>query len=307
MKMPNIVRIEDDLDLAKIQRSGQCFRVSVSNDGLYRFIAKDRVLYIRNIDDGLYEVSCDDDEWTAFWHTYFDLGKDYASARARCKGIYPFIDDAMEFGKGIRILNQDPWEMLVTFIISQRKNMPAIATCVETLSARFGKPMQDFCDPRLMGWDGTPFAGIGNSPALEGSFERPGATIPPIHAFPTSHELSKVSEDSLRDCSLGYRAPYVLDAARIVDAGSLDLVACASLEDDELVVELKRVRGVGDKVANCIALFGYGRLGNVPVDVWINRAIDEECGGCDPFARFGADAGLMQQYVFYYMTQRERP
>ena len=92
----------------------------------------------------------------------------------------------------------------------------------------------------------------------------------------------------------------------MVQEGGLDLLECAELADDELIVELKRAQGVGDKVANCIALFGYGRLGNVPVDVWIARAIDEECGGCDPFWQFGSDAGLMQQYVFYYMTQGKR-
>jgi N-glycosylase/DNA lyase len=178
----------------------------------------------------------------------------------------------MDYGQGLRILNQDPWEMLVTFIISQRKSMPAIASAVEALCKKFGEPVA------------SPNGGK-------------------VQSFPSAGALAMASEEDLRGCSLGYRAPYVLDAARRVVSGDLDLALAAHMEDIELFEYLQTVHGVGKKVANCVCLFGFGRTSLVPVDVWIARAIDEHCDGRDPFAQYGADAGIMQQYVFYYMTQ----
>jgi N-glycosylase/DNA lyase len=203
---------------------------------------------------------------------YFDLNRSYADVRDRGRGKSGFVDASMDFGQGLRILQQDPWEMLVTFIISQRKSMPAIATSVEALCEKFGEPI-----------------------ALPGGEE--------AVAFPTAEALVATTDDDLRACSLGYRAPYVADAARRVVDGDLDLDAAAAMGDVELFEYLQTVHGVGKKVANCVCLFGFGRTSLVPVDVWIARAIDERCDGCDPFAQYGADAGIMQQYVFYYMTQ----
>lgn len=102
------------------------------------------------------------------------------------------------------------------------------------------------------------------------------------------------------ECSLGYRTKYVLDALHQVLAGSLDLDSVSAYSDEDLLSKLQNVHGVGKKVANCVSLFGYGRTGCVPVDVWISRAIEKECKGEDPFHLFGENAGIIQQYVFYY-------
>lgn len=279
MKDFNVITIEDDFDLSKIAASGQCFRVRQFDDGMYRFITREHVLYIKKVDvDSIgkfdrsvrYEVSCSPEEWERIWHPYFDLDRDYAAIRKRSGDKNSFIDSAMDFGRGIRVLNQDPWEMLVTFIISQRKNMPAISKSVNLIAERFGSP-------------------------VETQFEM-------IYAFPTPEQLTQASDEDLRACSLGYRAPYVADAARCVLSGELDLNAIASFSDEDLFEELQKVHGVGKKVANCICLFAYGRTSLVPVDVWIARAIEDECAGEDPFDAFGKDAGIIQQYVFYYMT-----
>lgn len=306
--MPHIVRIEDDFDMEKVRTSGQCFRISRLDDGTYRAIARDKVLYLREVDSGRadepggsalgaaagnsavdenaeahtdgkgagarWEVSCTPEEWEAFWSLYFDLGRDYSAIRAACEGRNAFVDEAMGYGRGLRILKQDPWEMLITFIVSQRKNMPAIASAVEQLAQRFGSPV---------------------------ATER-GT----VHAFPTPEQLAAASEDDLRACSLGYRAPYIAETTRQVLSGELDLAALADADDDALFEELQKARGVGAKVANCVCLFGYGRTSQVPIDVWIARAIQEECEGVDPFAQFGDNAGIMQQYVFYYMTDRRK-
>ena len=163
--------------------------------------------------------------------------------------------------------------MLLTFILSQRKSIPAIASGVEALAARWGAPLRT---------------------------EREA-----LFTFPTPEALASATEEELRACALGYRAPYILDAVGQVGGGALDLAALGQLEDEALFRALQAVRGVGKKVAECVCLFGYGRLRRVPVDVWIDRAIREKCGGCEPFSLYEADAGVIQQYVFYAMRREQ--
>ena len=263
------MRIKDDLDLEKIRVSGQAFRIRVMDDGSYRFITGDDVLYIKHAGADEYEVSCPKDRWDTLWHDYFDLDRDYAGIRAEMKGRHGFIDESMACGAGIRILRQDPFEMLVTFIISQRKNIPAIASSVEKLCEKFGKKIKSDREE--------------------------------LYSFPTPEALMAATETELKACSLGYRAPYVADAAFRVATGKTDLHGLYKLSDEDLFDELIKVHGVGKKVANCICLFAYGRVAMVPVDVWIARAIEERCDGVSPFDLFGEYAGIMQQYIFYYM------
>lgn len=259
------VTIPDDFDLDKILASGQCFRPAKQPDGWYRFISGRRVLYLLPRGGQQYETQCKAGEWEQFWRGYFDLDRSYAALRCRMEGQDPFVQSAMDYGKGIRILRQDVWEMLITFIISQRKSIPAIRTAVELLAQRYGEALP------------------------EG-----------VCAFPTPEALCRAGEEGLQQCGLGYRTRYVLHAAQQAAAGRLDLQAMERLPDEELFAALLQLEGVGKKVANCVCLFGFGRVGRVPVDVWIQRLIQEEFGGRDPFPRFGGEAGILQQYLFYY-------
>ena len=118
-------------------------------------------------------------------------------------------------------------------------------------------------------------------------------------AFPGPEDLLGAGERGLRACGAGYRAPYLLDAARRVADGRTDLAAMAALPDDALLERLQTIHGVGVKVASCVMLFGYHRLASAPVDVWIRRVIDEDYGGRSPFPAYGAHAGIFQQYLFY--------
>ncbi len=267
------VTISDDFSMEKIMESGQCFRVRRFPDGVYRFMTGISAVYLRSLGKGRYEASCTPETWDSLWTPYFDLTRDYAALRRRAGGKNPFVDAAMETGAGLRILRQDPWEMLLTFIISQRKSIPAIASAVETLAARWGR-------------------------AVETERET-------LFAFPAPEDMAAVTAEELRACALGYRAPYVLDAVRQVSEGTLDLAALGQLEDEALFRALQALRGVRKKVAECVCLCGYGRLRRVPVDVWIDRAIREECGGCEPFSLYGGDAGIIQQYVFYTMRREK--
>ena len=158
--------------------------------------------------------------------------------------------------------------MLVSFIISQRKNIPAIQYCIEALCSRYGE-------------------------SIESGGER-------FYAFPSAETLAALDESHFLACSLGYRAKYVLAAARMVASGTLDLSGIASCSDEALYSVLLAVPGVGEKVANCVMLFGYHRFARFPRDVWINRIEAREYGGAFPTERYPDTAGALQQYIFYY-------
>lgn len=268
-----IISITDDFDLTKIMNSGQAFRIAEVN-GYYRFITGSDIIYIKHIEGPAYELSgtFNDDPsckkaLPATWHDYFDLKRDYASIR-KLASRDEFLRNAADCGKGIRILKQDPFECMITFIISQRKSIPSIKSCVEAIAKKYGAPM-------------------------ETKFET-------VYRFPTPEELSIATEDELRELKTGYRAPYIIDAVRRVNSGELNLEALTDLNDEDLIEALKTVTGIGDKVANCIGLFSYGRTGLAPVDTWIKKIMDRFYNGKNPFLKYGDAAGIMQQYAFYY-------
>jgi N-glycosylase/DNA lyase len=268
-----MILIQDtDFDIRKIAQSGQCFRLNPHPDGGYTLVAYGRVLRLREASGGC-ALDCSQADFDTLWRGYFDMERDYAEICAAADPGDAFLQRALLYGRGIRILRQDPWETLVSFIISQRKNIPAIKACVETLCARYGEPLE--CGGQV------------------------------CHAFPTAERLAGLEERCFLDCSLGYRAKYVRAAAQLAASDALDLHTIGGLPDDALLEALLLVPGVGEKVANCVMLFGYHRLSRFPRDVWINRIIEREYGGVFPLARYPDTAGVLQQYIFYYARSAE--
>ena len=268
------ITIEDDFDLEKIKMSGQCFRVKEQKDGWYRFITGDDVLYIRKDTDTRYEVSCDEMTFRDVWHPYFDFDRNYEAIRQSVQTDSEYILEAMKAGKGIRVLRQDPWETLITFILSQRKSIPAIANNVETL-ARLGGHL------------------------IETDREA-------LFSFPTPREFTRIEMGMLKAAGVGYRLPYICDARDKVISGEIDLIAMEELSDEGLFDTLKTIYGVGNKIANCVCLYAYGRIARVPIDTWIRKVINNTCEGRNPFPGFGDVAGVIQQYVFYTEQMRKR-
>lgn len=260
------IKISDDFDLKKIVDSGQCFRPKELSDGVFQFICGENILHISQRDENIFEIDCSAEIWEKIWKNYFDLDTDYAKIRRNIKNFAagkPYekiLLDATEFGKGIRILRQEPFEMLISFIISQRKNIPAIRSSVERICARFGRCVDD------------------------------------IYLFPRVEDFT----DDLTGLGLAYRKDYIKNALNKVLSGEINLNALEKLPDEELVETLKKIRGVGDKIANCVALFAYHRVNRAPIDVWIKRAIDEDFNGENIFEIFGKNAGILQQYIFYH-------
>lgn len=272
-----LITLNDDFDVYKIAESGQIFR-AYKKDAGYLFFSRDKLLFVKQVkscdeEQAVIDVSCTEEEWNGFWKDYFDMGRDYSWIRRKASGDL-FFNEASNFGKGIRILRQDPWEMLISFIISQRKSIPAIRTSIEKLCESFG-------EKKTVG---------------DNSF----------YAFPTPEALVAADTEILAGCGLGYRLDYIRDASYKVLHGELDLQALYSLSDDELLATLKTVKGVGDKVANCIMLFAYSRFSRVPIDVWVNKIITEDFGGINRFEEYGDVSGIMQQYAFFYKRSEKR-
>lgn len=259
-----------DFDPAAIAQSGQCFRMEALPDGGARLIAQGRQLAICPAGEGRFDFTCTVQEFEQVWRPYFDLDTDYAQFRAKCKKRDDFLRGAMACGRGLRILRQDPWEMLICFIISQRKSIPAIRTAVEKLCSSFGAPL-----------------GEGEG-----------------YMFPTPQALAAASLEQLDACGLGYRAKYVADAAARAADGRLDLAAMAALPTPCLQEKLMEVFGVGVKVAQCVLLFGYHRLEAMPVDVWMDRVVQQVYGGTFP-PSYQKCAGVLQQYLFCYARQQK--
>lgn len=254
-------------DLPAIAASGQCFRLNRLTGEEYLLTALGHCLHLTALADGAV-FHCEESEYEALWKDYFDLSTDYGAFLAAIPAEDDFLQRAGACGQGLRILRQEPWEVLVSFIISQRKNIPSIMKSVEALSALCGEKIED------------------------------GDTV--RCAFPAPQALSELTPQQLAACSLGYRAPYLHAAACMVAEGHLDLKAAAGLPDDALQQALLAVPGVGVKVANCVMLFGYHRLDGFPRDVWINRVIDTVYSGEFPLWRYSGFAGVIQQYLFCY-------
>lgn len=258
----------DGIDLRRIYDSGQCFRWRDEGDGNFLIPSAGHIVMVRQIAEDRIRLSCDEEEFQAYWRDYFDLDTDYAKIAARISPQDAFLTRAAAAGRGIRILRQDPWETLITFILSQRKNIPAIRSCVERLCEAAG-------------------------------------TSEMIGCFPTPEEiLAADAAGKLDGCGLGYRLPYIRETAEVFASNQIDQLSRFS--DDELLDALMQLKGVGVKVAKCTMLFGFHRLDAFPVDVWISRALAEEYPEGFDFSAYRPYGGVIQQYIFAYYRENAR-
>lgn len=256
-----------ELQLKKTFECGQCFRWNADENGVYFGVANGKALKIWQEND---LIICDaSSEDIIFWRDYFDLDADYEESSLRFTEP-EYLQICADFGKGIRILRQEPWEALCSFIISQCNNIPRIKKIISALCSGFGEPL--------------PYG---------------------LYSFPAPEKLAVLSENDLAPLKSGYRAAYILNAARAICDGSLDLDLLISMPSEEAFAEIKKIHGIGDKVANCFMLYGLHRMDRFPIDVWMKRALERHFPkNFDP-ATLGAFAGLAQQYIFYYARTNE--
>ena len=259
---------KDNIDIGLIAASGQVFRIRDEKDGQFTAIHKEHVLHIKDLGNE-YELSCSNAEFEKVWQNYFDMDTNYEKLIKEIDPKDTFLKNASEFGHGIRILNQDPWEATLCFIISQNNNIPRITGAVNKICARFGKNLgENEC------------------------------SIPSPEVFAG---LSSVAE--LADLSLGYRDEYIYEFCKNYDVYDF-LANVKKLPYEAAMKELMKVKGIGKKVANCICLYGLHMVNACPIDVWVKRIIDEEYGGAAPAWMDSPFAGIYQQYAFYYKRKK---
>ena len=261
------------LDMRKIADSGQVFRFNKTDDGSYDLIANNKHLRIQklidNKDINTYELDCSEEDYNKIWKDYFDIDTDYSIYTDDLDENDIYLQKACEYSKGIRILRQDKWEMLISFIISQRKSIPAIKSSIEKMAVNLGEEIDDR-----------------------------------IYAFPKPQEILSADDTVLETCGLGYRLPYIRAAARDVIENGVDLYDSDNLSDEEFLEKLKEFKGVGVKVANCVLLFGYHRIGAFPIDVWVEKILNNHYDGTFPMERYKGYAGVLQQYMFFYEREK---
>lgn len=251
-------------NMKKIMESGQCFRINKIDTNKYLVISKDLACIAKQIGNDT-EIKCNKKD-EDYWLYYFDMMQDHDTIGSTFIKDDKYINDAVNFGKGLRLLKQDNYECLVSFIISQRKNIPAIKTSIESLSSTFGEKREIF--------------GVEYS------------------TFPSIEQLYG---KSLKDkFGLGYRAEYLEKLVEKLYRKEIDLEKIKQMNYNKGLMELKKIKGVGDKVANCVLLYSLNKENAFPIDIWMQRIIDNEFNGEFPFEKYKHYKGLLQLYMFYY-------
>ena len=266
--------------MKEICQSGQCFRMKETEKNTFELIAGDK--YLKVTQEGtIVNFHCSDVEFLCYWVLYFDLDADYEKYIDAINPRDSYLVQAAEAGRGIRILRQDLWEMIITFLISQQNNITRIRGCVERLCQHYGK--------HLKAEDGTEY-----------------------YAFPTPEQLSKASQEQIRACQTGFRDKYIKSTTDSVILNNKNISEYTKLNTEECLKELLKFNGVGPKVGDCIALFGMQKYDTFPVDVWVKRVMQEfyveEDLSLPKIRAYAIDkfkelSGFAQQYLFYYARE----
>lgn len=262
-----------DFNIDEILECGQCFRFEKIEEKHYKIIAMSRVLNINQNGNSVELYPCTKEDYDNIWYNYFDMSTDYSEIKNAISND-DIMKRAIEFAGGIRLLNQEPYECLLSFIISQNNNIPRIKGIISRMSEEYGKK----CDNGFL--------------------------------FPTIEELSSVTEEELYGLRMGFRAKYIYDAISKLKSKEVDLSQIDNMTTAELLEMLLKIKGVGQKVADCTMLFSMGRREVFPTDVWVKRVMEElyfegretNIKEIHNFAdnKWGKLSGYAQQYLFYY-------
>ena len=259
-----------DFDIEQTFDCGQCFRFEKSPLGGYEGVIGKYYGRIVKNDDGSIDIFGADESNIEKWLDFLALDIDYKAVKADIISHFDseIIKKAIDYGYGIRILRQDRWEAICSFIISQNNNIPRIKKIIATLCEKYGEK----------------FIFNGNI----------------YYSFPTPQALIAAGEEEIFNCKTGFRAKYIIDACEKFTEGGLDFEELSSLDSEGLTRTLCTIKGVGPKVAACASLYGFARYEAFPIDVWMKKIIDKYFGGSLDISSLGSYAGIAQQYLFYY-------
>lgn len=240
---------------------GQAFRWSQNENGEWEGVASGKFLRIKQEGNTVTFFNTTEEDFSSLWNTYFDLERDYAGI------ISAYTDESLKTAckeyEGIRILKQDEWEAICSFIISANNNIPRIKGIIERFCREFGEK-----------------AGEG-------------------YSFPNPQRIAELTVEDLAPIRAGFRAKYIIDAAQKISSGQVDIEKIKILPFDEAKAELLKIKGVGEKVAQCALLYGFGRMEAFPVDVWVKRIVAELYPDGLPECIKGTE-GIAQQYLFHW-------
>ena len=279
LKIENV----NSFNLTHIFECGQCFRWNKNKDMSYTGIVGKNVINISKINNDIYVRSFGEDGLETFFNTYFDMNTDYEKIKNKLRKIDRFMEESIKYGDGIRLLNQDLWETIISFIISANNNIPRIKGIIERICKRYGNKIV---------WNGIEY-----------------------YSFPTPEQLGKATIQDLRILGLGFRDVRVYETTKMVINGEIDFDKLHKEKDTQIVRdELLKLPGVGPKVGDCILLFStLKRLDVFPIDVWVRRVMNELYIHNEDEnkvnkklvlkianEKFGNLCGIAQQYLFYW-------
>lgn len=280
-----IVENQESFKLEDIFDCGQCFRWNKQEDGSYIGVIKNAVIKVETIDNKIVFSGESEENFENTIKYYFDLNTNYSEYKNKLSIIDEYLNESIKFGEGIRILKQDLWECIISFIISANNNIPRIKKIIEKISETYGEKIE---------FDGKEY-----------------------YKFPTPEALSKASVKDLRDLGVGFRDKRIYNTTKMIIEKHVDLEKIEKMENTNLMrEELLKLDGVGPKVADCILLFSLKRLDVFPIDVWVRRVMndlyihneDEEKVNKKELQKladekFGDLSGLAQQYLFYWKRE----
>ena len=272
----------DSFELIHTFECGQCFRWNMQEDGSYIGIVRNNILKIEKKNNDVFFSSMGEENIEEVCKEYFDLDRNYEELKQTLSNIDDYMKKSIDYGKGIRILNQDLWETLISFIISANNNIPRIKGIIERISKAYGNKII---------WDNKVY-----------------------YTFPTPKQLGKASVEDLRSLGLGFRDKRVYETTQMVLNKEIDLEELKQENNSNKIKEtLLQFPGVGEKVADCIMLFFLMLFSVFPVDVWVRRVMNELYLKEDDETKVNKDkirkmaeekygdlAGLAQQYLFYW-------
>lgn len=276
-----ILKNPDSFNLTHIFECGQCFRFEKISEKGYRGVVQGRVLTITQSGEDVVFENTSYSDFKEIFEDFFDLSTDYSKIKQRLSED-PVLKEAIAFGGGIRILRQDLWEAVVSFIISASNNIPRIKKIIESFCHNFGEKII---------YNGMEF-----------------------YSFPTPERIANLTLEDLGVIKAGYRDKYILDARDKFLSGEICEDKLKTLSYANAKAELLKIKGVGNKVADCILLFGLSRSDSFPVDVWVKRVMEhfyfdgeKSIGTIEDFARktFGDLGGYAQQYLFFYARENK--
>lgn len=257
----------NNFDITKTFECGQCFRWNVQPDGSYIGVVGDEVLKVSQLDNKIIfkDLSLDHLDYIK---RYFDLDTDYQKINDDIQNLY-FIGDACKYSQGIRILKQDPWETLISFIISQNNNIPRIKKIIERLCLNFGHKIIDN-----------------------------------YYSFPSLEDLYDISIDDLSDLKCGFRDKYIIDAIEKVKNKDIILDDLFNMDVDKARETLLTIKGVGNKVSDCVLLYGFSKTDCFPTDTWIKKTMAKFFKNGLPDVNKNY-LGFIQQYIFFYVRNNK--